>query len=189
MKVRPANLPGLWVIQPTLYTDARGTFFERFNAMAFEKLTGEVPTFVQTCESHSTNANTLRGLHLQLAPKAQGKLVWVQQGAVKDVVVDVRPESPTFGQHEVLELSEKNGLQLWIPSGFAHGFLTLTDNTVFQYQVTDYYSPEHERCIAWNDPDLNVNWGVMGQPIVSEKDKKGMSWVDFKKSAQNQVRV
>lgn len=180
MKVHAASIAGLWLVQPTVYADSRGMFFERFNAKVFESLTGECPTFVQTCESHSTCKNTLRGLHLQFAPKAQGKLVWAQQGAVKDVVVDVRAESPTFGQHEVLELSAQNGLQLWIPPGFAHGFLTLEDNTIFQYQVTDYYSPEHECCIAWNDPELNVGWGVQGQPIVSEKDSRGVSWRNFK---------
>lgn len=180
MKAWQAGLRGLWLIQPTVHADSRGTFFERFNARQFEALTGETPRFVQTCESASALKNTVRGLHLQLKPKAQGKLVWVQQGAVRDVVLDARPDSPTFGQHEVLELTADNQLQLWIPPGFAHGFVTLTDNTVFQYQVTDFYSPEHERCIAWNDPDLNIDWGVQGEPIVSDKDAKGMSWLEFK---------
>lgn len=188
MKVHNTPIDGLFLLEPKVFGDSRGHFFELFNCTTFQNLTGFEPHFVQDNQSLSAK-NVLRGLHFQVAPREQGKLVKVARGAVRDVAVDIRPNSPTFGKSYMVELNDENHLQLWLPPGMAHGFLTLQNDTIFQYKVTDYYSPEHERCIAWNDPELNVDWGVQGQPIVSEKDTKGMSWGDFKKFAQNQVHV
>jgi dTDP-4-dehydrorhamnose 3,5-epimerase len=162
------NLNGLYVIEPKVFGDHRGYFLESFRQDLFDKLETNLK-FVQDNQSKSAK-NILRGLHFQRAPKSQGKLVQVIKGAVLDVVVDIRKESSTFGQHFSIELNEKNKKLLWIPPGFAHGFLTLEDETIFSYKCTDYYAPELEGSIRWNDETLNIQWGI-DIPILSEKDK------------------
>lgn len=179
MKATETKLAGVYLLEPTVFGDSRGYFFESFNNCKFEELTGFLPHFVQDNQSMSAKG-VLRGLHFQVSPKAQGKLVRVVKGAVFDVAVDIRPDSPTFGQWEGVELSERNHCQLWIPPGLAHGFVTLDEETVFQYKVTDYWSKAHERCIAWNDPDLGIDWHFEGVPLVSEKDAEGQSLASFK---------
>lgn len=162
------------LIEPRVFGDTRGYFFESFNEQRFRELTGSNFVFVQDNESLSAKG-VLRGMHYQLPPKAQGKLVRVVRGAVLDVIVDIRPNSETIGQWVAFELSEENHCQVWIPPGFAHGFLTLRDHTVFQYKVTNFWSPEHERCLAWDDPAVNVAWPSDTIPLVSDKDKRGAS--------------
>lgn len=179
MKVTETKLAGVYLLEPTVFGDARGYFFESFNEVKFEQLTGCKPGFVQDNQSMSAKG-VLRGLHFQLEPHAQGKLVRVVQGAVFDVAVDIRKGSPTFGQWVGYELNESNHRQLWIPPGFAHGFVTLQDNTIFQYKVTDLWSKEHERCIAWNDSELAIDWHFDGTPLVSEKDAQGLLLSAFK---------
>lgn len=174
MKVIQTKLEGVRLLEPTVFSDSRGYFFESFNDRKFEELTGFSAQFVQDNQSMSAKG-VLRGLHFQISPKAQGKLVRVVKGAVFDVAVDIRSDSPTFGQWVGFELSELNHRQLWIPPGLAHGFVTLQENTVFQYKVTEYWSKDHERCIAWNDPDLDIDWQFEGEPIVSAKDAEGLS--------------
>lgn len=178
MKATETKLPGVYLLEPTVFGDARGYFFESFNEVKFEQLTGCKPHFVQDNQSMSAKG-VLRGLHFQLEPRAQGKLVRVVQGAVFDVAVDIRKGSPTFGQWLGYELNESNHRQMWIPPGLAHGFVTLQDNTIFQYKVTDLWSKEHERCIAWNDPELAIDWHFDGTPLVSEKDAQGLSLKDL----------
>ena len=177
MQCNPTPLQGLLLLTPTVYTDARGHFFESFNAKTFKQVAGIQPEFVQTNESLSKRG-VLRGLHWQTAPKAQGKLVRVVYGAVFDVAVDLRENSETFGQWYGCELSSTNHIQLWIPPGFAHGFLTLEDETVFFYKVTNYYNKESEGCIAYNSKDLGINWGIEN-PILSEKDKNASTFATF----------
>ena len=179
MKATSTKLAGVYLLEPTVHGDSRGHFFESFNNHRFEQLTGFLPHFVQDNQSMSAKS-VLRGLHFQTSPKAQGKLVRVVQGAVYDVAMDIRPDSPTFGQWEGVELSAHNHHQLWIPPGLAHGFLTLEDHTVFQYKTTDYWSPEHERCIAWDDPELNIQWPVQEPPLISDKDAQGQSMASFR---------
>lgn len=174
MKVIQTKLEGVCLLEPTVFSDSRGYFFESFNDRKFEELTGFKAKFVQDNQSMSAKG-VLRGLHFQISPKAQGKLVRVVKGAVFDVAVDIRSDSPTFGQWVGFELSELNHRQLWIPPGLAHGFVTLQEDTVFQYKVTEYWSKDHERCIAWNDPDLKIDWQFEGEPIVSAKDAEGLS--------------
>lgn len=174
MKVIKTKLEGVRLLEPTVFNDSRGYFFESFNDRKFEELTGFQVQFVQDNQSMSARG-VLRGLHFQIGPKAQGKLVRVVKGAVFDVAVDIRSDSPTFGQWVGFELSEFNHRQLWIPPGLAHGFVTLQEDTVFQYKVTEYWSKDHERCIAWNDPDLKIDWQFEGEPIVSAKDAEGLS--------------
>jgi dTDP-4-dehydrorhamnose 3,5-epimerase len=173
MKVTETALPGVLILEPKVFGDARGFFYESFNQQAFDAGTGTGFQFVQ--DNHSRSAKSvLRGLHYQLAPKAQGKLVRVVRGAVFDVAVDIRKSSPTFGQWVGVELSEDNQRQLWIPPGFAHGFLTLSESADFLYKTTDYYSPGHERCIAWDDPAIGVQWPDCGlAPQLSAKDQQG----------------
>ncbi len=172
MKVTPTAIPDVLLIEPKVFGDARGFFFESYNRQAFKDATGLDVDFVQ--DNHSRSAkNVLRGLHYQLPPKAQGKLVRVVQGEVFDVAVDLRKSSPTFGRWVGDMLSAENKRQLWIPPGFAHGFLTLSDTAEFLYKTTDDYSPEHERCILWNDPALGVAWPLRGMPLVSDKDRGG----------------
>lgn len=175
MKIIPAQIPDVLIIEPKVFGDARGFFYESFNQQAFQAATGLEVNFVQDNHSRSSKG-VLRGLHYQLPPYAQGKLVRCVRGAVFDVAVDIRKTSPTFGQWVGVELSEENHRQFWIPPGFAHGFLTLTDSADFLYKTTAYYAPSHDRCIAWNDPDIGIEWpDEGGAPQLSEKDKGGKS--------------
>ena len=168
MKLIKTQLDGLLIIEPDVYQDERGYFFESYNQEKFRNLGMDV-TFVQDNESKSMKG-VLRGLHFQVPPFGQGKLVRVMQGAVFDVAVDLRKKSPTYGKWECVELSEKNKRMYWIPEGFAHGFLTLENDTVFFYKCTAVYNKESEKSIAWNDPDLNIQWGLT-DPVLSERDK------------------
>jgi dTDP-4-dehydrorhamnose 3,5-epimerase len=173
MIVTATAIPDVLLIEPRVFGDERGFFFESFNACAFAQATGLDVAFVQ--DNHSKSAkNVLRGLHYQLAPKVQGKLVRVVQGEVFDVAVDLRKGSKTFGQWVGQVLSAQNKQQLWIPPGFAHGFLTLSDTAEFLYKTTDYYSPEHERSLLWNDPALAIDWPLEGEPILAAKDAMAM---------------
>ena len=166
-------IPDVVLIEPKVFGDARGFFYESFNQKAFNQATGLDIDFVQ--DNHSRSAKgVLRGLHYQVPPHAQGKLVRVVRGAVFDVAVDIRRASPTFGQWVGEELSESNNRQLWIPPGFAHGFLVLSETADFLYKTTDYYATAAERCIAWNDPSIGVEWPQSGTaPKLSDKDQTG----------------
>jgi len=171
MKVTPTAIPGVLIIEPRVFGDDRGFFYESFNAREFKELAGLEPNFMQ--DNHSRSAkNVLRGLHYQIR-QPQGKLIRVVAGEVFDVVVDIRKGSPTFGRWVGQTLSAENRKQLWIPVGFAHGFLVLSDYAEFLYKTTDYWAPEHERCIAWNDPALAIRWPLEGTPILSAKDANG----------------
>ena len=173
MKATPTAIPDVLVIEPRIFGDDRGFFYESFNARQFKELTGLEPAFVQ--DNHSRSAkNVLRGLHYQIR-QPQGKLVRVVAGAVFDVAVDLRKNSPTFGRWVGQTLSTENRKQMWIPAGFAHGFLVLSDYAEFLYKTTDYWASEHERCIAWNDPGLAVQWPLEGAPILSAKDANGVA--------------
>ena len=170
-------IDGLMVLHPRRFSDSRGYFFETFNALKYAELLGDDVKFVQDNVSVSKK-NVLRGLHFQSPPAAQGKLVSVLQGKVIDVAVDLRKNSKTYGQHAAIELSADNGLQFWIPAGFAHGFAALEENTIFSYKCTELYSPQNEATIMWNDPELNIDWGLEN-PIVSEKDGLGLDFTTF----------
>ena len=171
MKVISTDIDGLLVVEPNVFGDDRGFFFESFNARRFAELTGVDAEFVQ--DNHSRSAkNVLRGLHYQIE-QAQGKLVRVTAGSVFDVAVDLRKSSPTFGKWFGIELSAENKRQLWIPPGFAHGFLVTSDAAEFLYKTTDYYAPQHERAILWNDPAIGIEWPLQGDPLLSGKDQKG----------------
>jgi dTDP-4-dehydrorhamnose 3,5-epimerase len=171
MKVIPTSIPDLLILEPKIFGDARGFFFESFNQQAFNQATGLNASFVQ--DNHSRSArDVLRGLHYQIQ-HPQGKLVRVVRGAVFDVAVDIRKSSATFGQWVGVELTEDNQRQLWVPPGFAHGFVVLSDTADFLYKTTDYYAPQYERCIAWNDPAIGIQWPVDGEPQLSAKDKMG----------------
>ena len=172
MKATPLAIPDVLLIEPKVFGDERGFFYESFNQRDFNEATGLDVQFVQ--DNHSKSAkNVLRGLHYQVPPRAQGKLVRVIAGEVFDVAVDIRKSSPTFGKWVGEVLSAENKRQLWIPAGLAHGFLVLSESAEFLYKTTDYYSPQHERCILWNDPDLYVAWPLDGAPVLSEKDRVG----------------
>jgi dTDP-4-dehydrorhamnose 3,5-epimerase len=174
MKVTETAIPDVLIIEPRVFGDERGFFFESFNQQAFDEAVGGKIVFVQ--DNHSKSAkNVLRGLHYQLPPKAQGKLVRVVQGEVFDVAVDIRKGSPTFGKWVGEVLSAENKKQMWIPPGFAHGFLTLSETAEFLYKTTDYYAPQFERCIRWDDPDLAVIWPIDGMPLLSAKDAEGLA--------------
>lgn len=171
MKITPTTLPDVLLIEPTVFEDERGFFFESFNQKEFETAVGRKIEFVQDNHSFSKKG-VLRGLHYQATPMAQGKLVRVVEGRVFDVAVDIRPESKTFKQWVGFELSANNKKQLWIPEGFAHGFLVLSDTAEFLYKTTNYWSKQHERTIAFNDPSLNIDWGCeRDKLILSKKDK------------------
>ncbi|UTH76561.1 dTDP-4-dehydrorhamnose 3,5-epimerase [Chromobacterium sp. IIBBL 290-4] len=170
MNIIDTAIPEVKIIEPAVFGDDRGFFFESFNQKKFEEAVGYAVDFVQDNHSRSSK-DVLRGLHYQLDPHAQGKLVRVVAGAVYDVAVDIRPQSPTFGQWVGVELSAENKRQLWIPAGFAHGFLTLSDNTEFLYKTTDYWFKDLERSIAWNDPTLAITWPLQQQPQLSAKDQ------------------
>jgi dTDP-4-dehydrorhamnose 3,5-epimerase len=169
MKVTQLSIPDVLLIEPKIFSDDRGFFFESFNQECFEKAIGQKINFVQDNHSKSVKG-VLRGLHYQLPPKAQGKLVRVIQGEVFDVAVDVRRSSPTFGKWVGGILSADNKKQLWIPEGFAHGFVTLSDTAEFLYKTTDFYSPEHEQSIVWNDETIAIKWPFDFEPEVSKKD-------------------
>lgn len=174
MKVVATSIPDVLIIEPQVFGDERGFFFESYNARKFTELTGLKTEFVQ--DNHSRSArNVLRGLHYQIR-QPQGKLVRVVAGAVYDVAVDIRKNSPTFGKWEGVELSAENKRMLWVPPGFAHGFLVLSEYAEFLYKTTDYWASEHERCIAWNDPDLNIAWPLQGEPQLSAKDRLGAAF-------------
>ncbi len=174
MKATRLAIPDVVLIEPKVFGDARGFFFESFNQKAFNEATGTQHEFVQ--DNHSRSAKgVLRGLHYQVQ-QPQGKLVRVVRGAVFDVAVDIRKGSPTFGQWVGEELSEDNHRQLWVPPGFAHGFVVLSDAAEFLYKTTDYYAPQFERCIMWNDPTLDIDWPTQ-LPILSDKDSKGQAFL------------
>jgi dTDP-4-dehydrorhamnose 3,5-epimerase len=164
-------IPDLLVLEPKLFGDSRGFFMESFNAGAFQKLTGLNVNFVQDNHSRS-GKNVLRGLHYQIQ-QPQGKLVRVVSGAVFDVAVDIRKSSPTFGQWFGVELSDTNHRQFWVPAGFAHGFVVLSDTADFLYKTTDYYAPAFERSVLWNDPEIGIQWPIRGEPQLSAKDLAG----------------
>jgi len=169
MNIIATKIPDLLIVEPKVFGDERGFFYESFNQKAFCEAIGRQIEFVQ--DNHSKSAkNVLRGLHYQLPPKAQGKLVRVAQGEVFDVAVDIRKNSKTFGQWVGLTLSAENKKQLWIPPGFAHGFLTLSESAEFLYKTTDYYSPEYERSVLWSDLALSIDWPIEGEPTLAVKD-------------------
>ena len=172
MIVHDTDIAGVKLIEPQVFGDARGYFLESFNAERYRPHIGDY-AFVQDNQSVSSKG-ILRGLHYQLGEAAQGKLVSVLAGKVLDVVVDIRPESATFGQHVTFNLSDENHQQVWVPPGLAHGFVTLSDTALFVYKCTTYYAPEVERSLAWNDPTLGIDWGV-SDPTLSAKDAQGLS--------------
>ena len=172
MNVTKASIPDVLVIEPKVFGDARGFFLESFNANAFCAATGVTANFLQDNHSRS-GRGVLRGLHYQIE-QPQGKLVRVVRGSVFDVAVDLRRKSPSFGRWVGFELSEENHRQLWVPPGFGHGFLVLSESADFLYKTTDYYAPRHERCILWNDPSIGIDWPDTGViPILSAKDAQG----------------
>lgn len=172
MKATRLAIPDVVLIEPKVFGDERGFFFESFNQRNFEKAIGKSVNFVQDNHSRSVKG-VLRGLHYQIN-QPQGKLVRVVQGEVFDVAVDLRKNSPTFGQWEGEILSAENKKQLWVPEGFAHGFLVLSESAEFLYKTTDYWAPEHERCLAWDDPDINIEWpNIEAPPTLSSKDRQG----------------
>jgi len=173
MNALPTPIEGLLVLEPKVFGDERGFFMESYNQRMFRELTGTSPDFVQ--DNHSRSARgVLRGLHYQLQ-QPQGKLVRVTSGVVFDVAVDLRRASPTFGRWHGVELSGENKRQFWVPAGFAHGFVVLSESADFLYKTTDFYAPQHERCIAWNDPTLAIDWHLGGiEPKLSAKDLAGL---------------
>ena len=172
MNVTPTAIPDVLIIEPKVFGDERGFFFESFNHRQFAKLIGRNVDFVQ--DNHSRSAkNVLRGLHYQIQ-QPQGKLVRVAQGAVFDVAVDIRRSSPTFGQHVGVELSAENKRMLWVPEGFAHGFVVVSDTAEFLYKTTDYWAPEFERSTLWNDPAIGIQWPIQGEPSLSAKDQHAL---------------
>lgn len=172
MKAVPTAIPDVLIIEPQVFGDERGFFFESFNQKRFDELVGRPVRFVQDNHSRSKK-NVLRGLHYQIQ-QPQGKLVRVCVGEVFDVAVDLRRSSPTFGNWIGVKLSAENKRQLWIPEGFAHGFVVLSDHAEFLYKTTDYWAPQHERTIAWNDPDLAIEWPIDEEPILAAKDAAGL---------------
>lgn len=173
MRVIETTIPEVLIVEPTVFGDERGFFFESFNARRFAELTGVQADFVQDNHSRSVKG-VLRGLHYQIR-QPQAKLVRVVSGEVWDVAVDLRRSSPTFGQWVGVTLSAENRRQLWIPEGFAHGFVVVSESAEFLYKTTDYWAPEHERCIAWNDPTLALPWPLEGEPSLSAKDRLGVT--------------
>ncbi|WP_434120109.1 dTDP-4-dehydrorhamnose 3,5-epimerase [Pseudomonas fortuita] len=174
MQAIALDIPEVVLFTPKVFGDDRGFFYESFNTRVFNEVTGLQPDFVQDNHSRSVKG-VLRGLHYQLAPHAQGKLVRVIQGEVFDVAVDIRRSSPTFGKWVGAVLSAENKQQLWIPAGFAHGFVTLSETAEFVYKTTDFYSAKSERCIAWDDPQIAIDWRFDGQPQLSGKDQQGVA--------------
>jgi dTDP-4-dehydrorhamnose 3,5-epimerase len=176
MNVVTTDLPGVLIIEPKVFGDERGFFYESFNAKVFQEATGLNVRFVQDNHSRSQKG-VVRGLHYQLE-NTQGKLVRVTVGEVLDVAVDIRRSSPHFGKWVAVRLSAENHRQLWVPEGFAHGFVVLSEYAEFLYKTTDYYSPSSERCILWNDPDLAIDWHLDAEPQLSGKDKAGVLFKD-----------
>ena len=177
MNIVPTSLPGVLLIEPKVFGDERGFFFESFNARSFAQATGVDAAFVQDNHSHSRRG-VLRGLHYQLE-QAQGKLVRAVTGEVYDAVVDLRRSSPTFGRWEGFVLSAQNKKMLWVPPGFGHGYYVMSESTDFLYKTTDYYAPQHERCVLWNDPAIGVQWPLSdGEPTLSAKDQLGLRLAD-----------
>lgn len=176
MRAIATAIPEVLIIQPKVHGDARGFFYESYNQQAFEAATGLSPNFVQDNHSRSVR-DVLRGLHYQVR-QPQGKLVRVARGSAYDVAVDLRKNSPTFGRWVGVELSEQNHRQLWVPAGFAHGFVVTSESADFLYKATDYYAPEHERCIAWDDPQIGIDWPLQGAPSLSAKDAAGVRLAD-----------
>jgi dTDP-4-dehydrorhamnose 3,5-epimerase len=172
MKVIPTEIPEVLLLEPRVFGDDRGFFYESYNERAFAQKTGLDVRFVQ--DNHSRSArHVLRGLHYQVR-QPQGKLVRVTAGEIYDVAVDIRRSSPTFGKWTAVALSAANRRMYWVPIGFAHGFLVTSDHAEVQYKTTDYYAPEQERCIAWNDRDLAIDWPLQGEPVLSRKDQSGL---------------
>lgn len=176
MKVTPTAIPEVLVVEPKVFADDRGFFYESYNQRAWEEQTGLATRFVQENHSRSTQG-VLRGIHYQIK-QAQGKLVRVVVGEVFDVAVDLRRNSPTFGKWVGERLSADNKRSLWVPEGFGHGFVVLSDVAEFLYRTTDFYAPEYERCIIWNDPDIGIDWQIEETPVLSPKDAKGLSFKD-----------
>ena len=177
MDVHVLKIADVKIITPPVFGDDRGYFFESYNAQKLADAAGIKETFVQDNQSRSAKG-VLRGLHYQIDPKAQGKLVRVLSGEIFDVAVDIRKESPTFGQWVGEVISAENKKQIWVPAGFAHGFLTLSDTAEILYKTTDFWSPEHERAIKWDDPDLAIEWPGSVTPQLSEKDAAAKSFID-----------
>jgi len=172
MQMTPTPLPGVLVLEPTVYRDERGAFYESYHRLRFRDLTGYAGEFVQ--DNHSSSCrNALRGLHYQIE-RPQGKLVRVVAGEVFDVVVDLRASSPTFGQWLGTRLSAANKKMLWVPPGFAHGFLVLSECCEYLYKTTAHWAPQHERCIRWDDPTLAIDWPLSGSPVMSSRDLNGV---------------
>lgn len=178
MKFIETKIEGLLIIEPKVFGDDRGYFFESFSKKLFDEATDGKYQFVQDNQSMSQKG-VLRGLHFQNPPDAQGKLVRVIQGSVLDVAVDIRKDSSTYGEHVAVELSAENKTQFWIPPGFAHGFLSLENDTIFAYKCTGLYAPQSEGAILWNDPDLNINWGEIKNPLISGKDSEAQLFANF----------
>lgn len=176
MEFIKTEFEGLWVIKPKVFGDERGYFFESYNETEFKKYLPQL-NFVQDNQSLS-NKGVLRGLHFQVSPFAQGKLIRVINGSVRDIALDIRPESKTFGRHFNYVLTAADKTMLYIPPGFAHGFLTLEDNTIFSYKCTGFYNKDAEKSILWNDPELEINWDIE-HPVLSEKDKFGVSFKSY----------
>ncbi|MEM9599706.1 MAG: dTDP-4-dehydrorhamnose 3,5-epimerase [Pseudomonadota bacterium] len=180
MQIDRFDISGPVLFTPHRFVDDRGYFAETFRQNLFEQAIGEVMPFVQDNQSLSERKGTVRGLHYQAPPRAQGKLVRCTQGAIIDVAVDARSESPTYGQHVRVRLSADNGAQLWVPPGFLHGFATLTDHCLVQYKCTAYYDADCDGCVAWNDPDLGIDWGLSeADAVISAKDASAPAFADF----------
>lgn len=177
MQVIKTNIEGVLVLEPRVFGDSRGYFLESFNKKEFDVALGEVFEFVQDNESMSSKS-VLRGLHFQTPPHDQGKLVRVIKGKVLDVVVDIRVGSSSYGEYFSIELNDLRKNMVWIPSGMAHGFVSLEENTIFAYKCTNYYEPKAEGCIMWNDNDLDIDWGVRN-PVISDKDSRGIAFRNF----------
>lgn len=180
MKVIPTQIADVFIIEPQVFGDERGFFFESFNHARFEQAIGQKVQFVQDNHSRSVK-DVVRGLHYQ-SQQAQGKLVRCVMGEVVDVAVDIRPDSATFGQVVTVNLSAENKRQLWVPAGLAHGFSVISEVAEFLYKTTDYYAPEHERCIRWNDPELAIDWQLTGAAKLSVKDQQGVSFADYSRA-------
>ena len=172
MNLAPTDIGDVLVFEPRVFRDDRGFFFESWNARNFNRAVGSDIQFVQDNHSHSAR-NVLRGLHYQIK-QPQGKLVRAVRGRIFDVAVDIRTSSPSYGHWTGVELSDENCRQLWVPAGFAHGFLVLSESADVLYKATDYYAPEHERCLAWNDPDVGIAWPLQAAPVLSPKDAAGL---------------